>query len=367
MRFALVIASLGPGGAERVISELANRWMSQGHVVALITLDCPQNIPFYSLDPRIQLVQIDQKSQSTTYVGRFVEIIKRLFVLRQSIKSIRPDAVLSFVDITNLVTLLSCMRLNIPIVVSERIDPHHHPIPRPYKWLRRKLYRLAQRIVVQTRSAADYFDGELQNKITIIPNFVQRPVVCAEIRPKVQTIVSAGRLERQKDFTTLIQAFDRVIRVESDLRLIIYGEGSERKNLTQLVESLNLSDKVFFPGATQYLAAELVKADIFVFPSLYEGFPNALCEAMALGLPVVASNCSGNTDIVRDGVDGRLFPVGCVDDLTMRLLELIQAENQRVDLAENAKDVVQRFSADTILKLWDQLFLPSSDGQTTEV
>src|SRR5690606_29753976 len=108
-----------------------------------------------------------------------------------------------------------------------------------------------------------------------------------------------------KGFGALITAFSEIVLQKPDITLTIYGEGAERQNLESLIRGLNLTASVFLPGTVRDVEGIMYQADLFVFPSHYEGFPNALCEAMAMGLPVIASNCSGNIDIIREGVDGR--------------------------------------------------------------
>lgn len=352
MRLALVIASLGVGGAERVISWLANHWASKGHDVFLITLDSSDRAPFYPLNSCINVIHLDLLNAGSSGFLRLFYIARRLFILRQAIKKIAPSRILSFIDITNLTTLIACWGLKIPVVVSERIDPHYYDIPRMYGLVRPFVYRLAQRVVVQTQSAARYFKGM---HIDIIANAVEPQKDQACIRPGIRTIVAVGRLCQQKNFGVLIQAFSRINT--SHIKLVIYGEGPMRDEWQKLAQDLGIAEKVSFPGVVDTIMQEVSKADIFVFPSLYEGFPNALAEAMALGLPVVASQCSGNTDLVQDGVNGRLFAAQNDQALALILTELIDDEPQRLQLAQKAREVVVQFESSHILSLWDSVFL----------
>ncbi|ETZ04402.1 exopolysaccharide phosphotransferase [Holospora undulata HU1] len=209
-------------------------------------------------------------------------------------------------------------------------------------------------MVVQTQSAADFFKN-LRN-LLVIPNAVKKPSLQKiTALDQAKHIISVGRLCPFKGFDTLIQAFARLYSNYPHLRLTIYGEGNEREHLQSLINSLNLQERVSLPGATQEIHQKLVEADLFVFPSLYEGFPNALAEAMSAGLPVIASNCSGNIDIVRDGMDGRLFPVGDVLKLAALMEELVCDPNTRGHLGEEAKTVAERFHPDLIFHKWDQL------------
>lgn len=354
MNLALIISFLTSGGAERASSELANHWVSENHQVTIITFASPDSKPFYHLDRNINLIQLDQGSTKTFLIIRLANILKRLFCLRKTLKTLKPNIVISFMDTTNMTTLLASLGLKTPVIVSERTDPNHHYLPSFYQKLRVFIYKKAAAVTVQTKAAADFFKN-LKN-ICIIPNAISKPDVAKQMNSSsIQHIVSVGRLCPFKNFDTLIRAFANLIKHYPDLKLTIYGEGAERTNLENLIKKLNLQDKVYLPGAIENINEALVAADLFVFPSQYEGFPNALCEAMACGLPVIASNCSGNIDVVRDGIDGLLFPVGDITALTNIALALIKNPEQRQSLSENAKTICERFSTDRIYGLWDQI------------
>lgn len=353
MKITLIISSLNTGGAERVLSNLANYWDGKEHDVTIITLAIDE--PFYPLSETIKIKQLDQISaEREKFLTRVFKITKRLYFLRKAIQKSEPNMVLSFVDITNITTLIACIGLKIPIIVSERIDPHFHKIPRFYKTLRRCFYSHAKKVVVQTKSAAAYFK-DLKN-VVIIPNAVQKiKPIKRDFSLPITHVISVGRLCEQKGFTTLIKAFAEIYKSHPHMRLTICGEGEERSNLETLTKSLNRADCVFLPGTVADIEKALSAADLFVFPSLYEGFPNALCEAMAAGLPVIASNCSGNIDVVQDGVNGRLFPVGDMEALFLLMKELVSDPFQCQMLAKSAVTLSDHYSQETICQKWDSI------------
>ncbi len=356
MHITLIISSLTSGGAERVLSGLANHLVSKGHLVSLITLAPPDSQPFYFLNPQINLVQINQISFEFSIIKRLRNIFRRVVCLRKTIKNLNPNVIISFVDITNITTLISSIGLKIPIIISERIDPNFHKIAKFYKWLRLKFYPFSSKLIVQTNSVAEYFPQNFKKLIKIIPNPVAIPKYKKNIySEKITSIITVGRLVKQKDHNILINVFAKLSVNYPDLTLTIYGEGAERQNLENLIASLNLQEKVKLPGAIKNIQEALIKADLFIFPSRYEGFPNALCEAMAVGLPVIASNCSGNIDIIRDGIDGLLFSVGDIELLTKITVELLNGSDKCKYLAENAKQICNRFHPDNIFALWEQL------------
>lgn len=353
MKITLVISSLSAGGAERVLSNLANYWAEKGHNVTMVTLSLGE--PFYQLSDTIKLTQIDQVSgEDTRFVKRMFQLVQRVFFLRKEIIKSKPDVVVSFIDVTNITTLIACIGLKTPVIVSERIDPHFHPIPSFYKFLRRCFYSHAKKVVVQTKSAAAYFK-KLKN-VVIIPNAVRKiKSLERDFSLSIKHIISVGRLCEQKDFPTLIKAFAEIHKSHPDMILTMYGEGPDRANLEALIQSLSMTDCVFLPGTVTNIEKVFLAVDLFIFSSLYEGFPNALCEALAAGLPVIASNCTGNVDVVSDGVNGRLFPVGDVGKLVLIMNELIVDLDQRQNLSENAITLSDFFSLDKINCLWDDV------------
>jgi GalNAc-alpha-(1->4)-GalNAc-alpha-(1->3)-diNAcBac-PP-undecaprenol alpha-1,4-N-acetyl-D-galactosaminyltransferase len=314
MHIVLTISSLQAGGAERVLSTLANAWVDRGHQISLITLAAPHETPAYSLDPRVHLVQLNEKGGKGASPGvRMFQILKRTFKLRKTIKQRKPDVVISFIDIMNVGTLLATRFLRIPIVVCERTHPSYHQIPLLYQKLRRITYPWARNVISQTQDASNHFLWLPLQKRVVIPNLIKAPRLQkkeSDISKPIRHIISMGRLCPNKGFQLLIEAFSELQKPHVSLKLTIYGEGEMRERLEALIQDLHLTDQVFLPGMVTDVEEALCAGDLFVFPSYYEGFPNALCEAMAVGLPVIASKCSGSVDIITDGFNGRLFEVG---------------------------------------------------------
>jgi GalNAc-alpha-(1->4)-GalNAc-alpha-(1->3)-diNAcBac-PP-undecaprenol alpha-1,4-N-acetyl-D-galactosaminyltransferase len=356
---ALVISSLSSGGAERVLSELANAWADEGYKVSLITLASPEIKPFYPLSKKINLIQLDQSTdEKSGILLRLRGIWKRIIALRKTFRQLNPDLILSFVDVMNITTLLSAKGLGVPLLVAERTNPKYYRLSFVYKGMRTLVYPWATKVIVQTQSAADYFAKRLQSKITVIPNFVkpaEKMKSITQVRKLVHKIISVGRLNGFKGFQDLIKAFAPLVSVYPNIELTIYGEGEERDSLESLIQSLDMQGRIHLPGAVKNVYEALYQADLFVFPSHYEGFPNALCEAISVGLPTIASNCSGNIDVVQNGINGRLFPIGDVPVLTVLLRELIEDKDQRVKLYKEGAKISDQFSEIRVLKMWEQV------------
>lgn len=359
MRITLVISRLGSGGADRVMSLMANHWVEHGRKVTLVTLGGEAD--WYGLHPSVKRVRLDLLS-SSPHIGRALRNnLERVKRLRRELRRSRPDVAIAFGDATNVLTLIASFGLRIPVIVSERIDPRHHPIGLIWTGLRSLLYPSAKALVVQTDAVRDWAKTVVKEKaIYIIPNPL-KPVLngsefnasrCSDDR----TLVAVGRLNRQKGFDLLLRALAKCIEKHAVWSLVILGEGEERGSLEALVAELGLKDKVSLPGRVKEPAQILQRADLFVLASRYEGFPNVLLEAMACGLAVISTDCaSGPRAIIRDGLDGVLVPPNSIDALALAMDRLMANEAERQRLGARAVEVVERFSIDKIMKMWDVL------------
>lgn len=357
MKLLFFISSLQCGGAERVCASLCSHWADHGWEVTLATFDDGSAPPFFPLSPRVRHLTLGLQRRSTGLVHSVVNNLRRVPRLRRLVARERPDRVLAFIDGTNVLALLAARGSGIPVVVSERIDPAHHPIPLAWRVLRRLTYPWAHAIAVQTRAAAAYFPASWQSRIVVLPNPVPAPQGAAAgpatSRPARRTVVAMGRLERQKGFDLLIRAFASIAPARPDWDVTILGEGGEREALEADVARAGLSGRVRLPGRERDVASILRRSDLFVLPSRYEGFPNALCEAMACGLPVIAFDCpSGPAEIVHDGIDGRLVPAEDVAALAAALYELSGDEDARRSLGARASEIGARFSLPAVAALW---------------
>ena len=357
----LVISTMRSGGAERVMSKLANYFASKGYKVTLITFVAPTEKPFYTLDNRITQLPLNCLSFHKNMFVYGLNVIKCLYVLRKALKKIESDVVISFMESVNVATLLAGYRLKIPMIVSERIDPKYHilyptKIQSIFNKIRNKTYCWARALVVQTQSALNFFPQSIQKNAVIIPN----PVNTSKyghyiVKETVHNIISVGRLCRQKDHVTLFKAFAKLLEKYQNLKLTIYGEGPERKSLETLIADLKLKNFISLPGTTADIEKNLFESDLFVFPSRYEGFPNALCEAMAIGLPVIGSDCSGNVDVIKNNINGFIFKQTDVEDLYGQMLTLIEDHHLRKQLSTEAKKISIDYSEDKIYARWDRL------------
>lgn len=361
MHITLVISTFAAGGAERVMSVMANYWAEQGKDITLITLS-PQSSDWYKLHPRVKRVGLGILSISTHIGQAICSNVRRVIWLRRALRKAHPDVVISFLDTTNVLTLMASWGLGIPVVVSERNDPREYSIGLAWSVLRSVFYRYADAVVVQSSAIRDWGLRLPGIKDTyVIPNPMS-PISngseqASRRHDSTHAIVAMGRLVRQKGFDILIEAFGRCAAKHPDWSLVILGEGHERVSLQTLAANMGIKDRVHLVGQVREPATILKGADLFVLSSRYEGFPNALVEAMACQLPVISTDCSsgGPRDIIRDGVDGILVPPKDGPALANAMDRLMADHEERQRLGRRAGEVVKRFSTDRIMKLWGGL------------
>jgi GalNAc-alpha-(1->4)-GalNAc-alpha-(1->3)-diNAcBac-PP-undecaprenol alpha-1,4-N-acetyl-D-galactosaminyltransferase len=362
MRLVLVAANLGPGGAEKVMTLLANAWARQGTCITLITLDGTTG-SFFPLDRSVERLATE------TFVGGpglLFRLVRDAVKLRRIVRRISPDAVVSFINSTNVLVLLALLGTRYPRVVSERSDPAIAPLGAFWRALRWMLYPTADRVVVQTSSAAAFFRGRVMRKVAVIPNPVIMPPgnMPADVDVPRPAIVSLGRFTEEKRFVDLIDAFATVAPRHPEWSLMIAGDGPLRADLERRIETLGLSGRARLPGLTKAPAAFLRRADIFVLSSRFEGFPNALCEAMALGRPVIATDCpSGPRHIVTHQSNGLLVPPMRPERLAEAIEALIGSPEKRAALGTAAALITETFAIGPILAEWTGVVLAVMAGR----
>jgi GalNAc-alpha-(1->4)-GalNAc-alpha-(1->3)-diNAcBac-PP-undecaprenol alpha-1,4-N-acetyl-D-galactosaminyltransferase len=360
MRLTLVISSLSAGGAEKVVAIMSNYWTEKGWQITLLTFDDGATRPFYDLDSRIKRIPLDLEGDSKNSLAAVWNNLRRVSALRSAIRQSKPDCVISFLDQVNVLTILAARRLKIPVIVMEQTYPPSHHIGRTWNLLRNRIYPRAAQVVGVTARALRNFSPRIQSRACVIHNPVLLPPLTGK-RPAGKlldrpALLAVGRLNQHKGYRLLLRAFAQLKDQHTNWTLTILGEGPLRHELEDLGQQLGISNRVKLLGRVSNPYDFLTQADIFVMASRYEGFPLALCEAMACGLPVIATDCpSGPKEIIRDGVDGLLVPTDDVDALARAINCLIEDEAMRLRLGSCATDVIERFGLEKIMRTWEEL------------
>jgi GalNAc-alpha-(1->4)-GalNAc-alpha-(1->3)-diNAcBac-PP-undecaprenol alpha-1,4-N-acetyl-D-galactosaminyltransferase len=360
VRIAVVIFSLRPGGAERVASTLVNGWARAGDDIIVVSFEAPAS-DFYRIEPSVRRVALEDGARSKSWRDYVGNNLRRVRLLRDLIRSLETDLVLSLGDKTNVLTLLATIGCGVPVIVAEHNDPRRHSIGAAATALRRVLYPRACRVVVLTPGIASWAKGVVGlASVRVIPNPLDTQFTKEHATAKKTqnpTIVAMGRLVPQKGFDLLLKAFAHCLPEHSGWRLHIYGEGTEREKLLTIADSLGISSKVDFNPPTKEPERVLRESHLFVLSSRYEGFPMALLEAMACSLPVISFDCqSGPSEMISNGVNGILVPPGDVSALASAMNRLMGDEQTRRSLSSRAAEVAERYGFPQVNAMWRELF-----------
>ena len=353
-----VIDSMKCGGMQRVAASLVSAWARNGNRVTLVTFDTAER-DFFKLDRGVERIGMGVEGKSESLLERVTRTARRTIGLRRVLSRTAPDVLVSFGEKTNITLLAAVLGMNVPTVISERTDPRQHrqhPVWRASRYL---TYRLAQSVVLQTTTVRDWAAEFLQpGRLDVIANPVDVGAASGAPLSYVQRenqIVGLGRLSREKGFDLLIEAFSAI--EAQGWRLVIAGDGAYRPQLVAQVERLGIQDRVEFLGAIDDPFSVLRASKVFVLSSRYEGFPNALLEAMACGCSVVSFDCdSGPRDLIDQAVNGVLVPPEDVAALTGSLQDLTSCSERAEQLASAASDSVSLYSMESILRKWEAVF-----------
>ncbi|MEK6477766.1 glycosyltransferase family 4 protein [Catalinimonas sp. 4WD22] len=358
MKICFLVPSLVAGGAEHVMSHMANFWANKSYSVSIITLNHPQETPFYPLEEGVDLIQLNLLEKGNSF-QKAVLFFKQWNAIRREINIIKPNVLIAFLDITILLALTVRPFIQAKVIVSERNNPYLNETNPLLKKINHFLYRFSDQLVLQTNQIAHTFPHHLQNKIRIIPNPVLPPSHKLQDKSQEQsthTIISMGRLKWQKGYDILIKAFAPLAKAHKEWSLVIIGEGDERHHLESLCRQEGVSEQVQLVGRRYNPYDMLKEASVFVLSSRFEGFPNALCEAMAIGLPCVATQCQfGPEEIIEHNVNGILVKVN--DEIALRnaLELLIESSTLRKKLGEHALKITERFALAKVMNQWELL------------
>ncbi|WP_276348726.1 glycosyltransferase family 4 protein [Daejeonella sp. JGW-45] len=351
----LNIYSLRNGGAERVMANLANHLTVRGYEVYIITIGNAES--GYELSSDIKIIELGFDSLNSGLVASIKKFLKTVKAIHKNFVIIKPDLCISFMTETNIISLIAGKLCHVPVIVSERTNPLKHSISSVYSFLRKSLYKYATEVVLQTEGVLAFYRKNLKIKnLQVIPNpiLIRDFMPCEEIKKK--TILSVGRLSQEKGHLLLINAFAKSDAVKLGWKLIIVGSGPMQNFLFEQVVHLKLTDYIEFKGRSLNVYEYLKEAGIFVLPSSYEGFPNALMEALSVGVPSISTNCDfGPSDLIHDGINGLLVETDNVTDLKEKINTLLHSDSKRADFRAEGPRSMKRFNYEIIMHKWESL------------
>lgn len=357
MNICFTTIGLNFGGAERVTSILANKLTEYGHKVTIIILNEDHTIA-YSIHENVNILYM----QSACF-NKFGNLSKLIIKLRQLLKSVNPDVVLSFSNTTFTFTWLATMGMKIPLIFSERNDPN------VIKGMKDKAFqnialKMAKKIVFQTNGAKNYYTkNKIQKKSVVILNPFSTNNIdnISECVVRKKEIVSVGRLTQQKNQKLLINAFIKIANLVPDYNLVIYGEGNLRSELEEMISSNKMENRIFLPGTKKDVLTRINSAALFVLTSDYEGLPNALIEAMALGLPCISTDCSpgGARELIKDHINGIVVPVNDEEQLIESIRYMLDNSNEAKKMGQEAKAIINLLDENIVAKQWEKVIISS--------
>jgi glycosyltransferase involved in cell wall biosynthesis len=352
LRIVFILAGLGAGGAEKIINMLAHHRLARGDRIHIFALTAPDNGSYFPYDGRIS---VDSFGAGERGWKNLLRIGRRMSRLRRRIRDLDPDLVVSFLTKINVQASFIARTLGVPVIVSERNNFRAQRMSPFWRLASTIGFLCSTCIVMQTEAARAALPFPLRKRSEVIPNPVSNDRFEPGTEADARHVVAVGRLDIQKGFDLLLQAFAIARRRRTDLRLTVFGEGPERASLEAQARTLNIEDAVSFPGVTAVPGAWRSSADIFVLSSRFEGFPNVLAEAMAAGIPSIAFDCDwGPREVIKHRDNGLLVPFEDTVALADSLVELASDGELRQKMSERSMSDT-RFSAAAILAQWDTL------------
>jgi len=359
MKILIYISNLGAGGAEKVVSLMANYWAEKNEVILLTSSELADD--FFVISSKVRRISTGFKPSKKKLLQKVIEHYKDLKGLRDTVKVIKPDVIISHMDIANVRMLLATINLKIPVIVEDHNNPYLKGMTQPWKLLKPLSYLFADRVILLLPELAVYYPKYLyrHNFFSYIPNPLNIPKNIIDskdvILPK-PTFIAVGSLTYQKGLNYLLEAFAICHTEIPEWNLVLIGDGPLMEELVALSQKLNIENNCLFLGRVSNPYTIMSQADIYVMSSRYEGFPVALCEAMGLGLPCISFNCpTGPSNIIEDNSNGLLIEYLDVDKLAQSMYTLASDKKKQESLSKKAIKINNLLKIDTIMQKWDDV------------
>lgn len=348
----------GFGGAEKQIIMLANEMSRRGHSVYLLSLAAHN--PCYPIDPKVEFIKLVENCDKNS----IKRIWKRYLLLRKEIIKIVPDVVINFwLQSVYLIALISKKYYG-KLIYSERGDPGDTEYSGIKGMLRNLSFRRVDQFVFQTKAAKKYFSNEIQMRASVIYNavLIDKQMIGSWTGEK-KIVVSVGRLSKQKNFRVLIDAFKEIADMYQDYQLQIYGEGELKPLLEDYIKESKLEDRIYLMGVTNKLHEAVKNCKVFVLSSDYEGMPNALIEAMAIGVPCISTNyrpVNSVKEFMVDNEAGLISNPDDANDLSFKIKTLLSDKSMQKRFSEKGIENISKYSYQNVYNAWEMLIMQVS-------
>lgn len=343
MKICFLIPSMTGGGAERVTANLANKMDEMGHEVTILMVASDEVA--YHLSEGIKVNTFGSRSH-----GALIGRVKKIFEFRRYFKAHKDTVFIAMATETNMFAALASIGIPVKLLVSERSNPERFE----QKKMRDFTYMFVKKIVFQTEDASSCFSKRLQDVGRIIANPVAEGTLEPFYGERSKRFVAVGRLQEVKNHKLLLEAFAEIAAEYEDYDLYLYGEGKTEEQLREQCRQLEVAERVHFEGFCSDVNEKIRDASAYILTSDYEGISNSLLEAMAMGIPVVSTDCpiGGSRMLIEHKKNGLLIPVGDKSALTEAMRYIIEHAEDAKRMGEEAEKVKERFSIQAIADAW---------------
>ncbi len=342
-RIVFVLPDMAGGGTERVVALLANEYVKRGYPVTILLFAGSHTA--YPLDERIELFVAGETSGGKASVR-----LKRIWQMRKFYKAHKGCYIFAFSVMGAVFSVVSSLGIPHRMLVSERNDPSQYEHPH----IRNLAYRRAEKLVLQTEDMRRQFPVKLQKMAVVIPNPVADEVPLPFMGERKKRVVSVARLQPQKNHRLLLDAFAEFQQKFSDYELHIFGVGELEEQLRGQAKKLGIEEKVIFRGFSTNVKQEIWDSAMFVLSSDYEGISNSMIEALAMGVPVISTDCpvGGARAYIENNVSGILTSVGDMKALTDAMSRIARDSMLAKKLSENGVKIKETYGLSRIADKW---------------
>ena len=352
-----VIPTLSLGGAERVISVLSTAISQSREVVVLKYYDTPNE---YEIGENVKVVNLSGGDEKEYRKIGYFQKLKRI---RKIIKAEKPHCVIPFLFHVSLSVCVATVFLKTDVFQSIRIDPATSPASKWQRVLRDGMVANSKCTFVQNKAQKKYFKEKHHKKIHVVYNPVYDKIFSCENKGGGDDyiVTAMGRVETQKNFPMLIDAFEKAFDNNASAKLLIYGQGSKFDEIDNYIKSKGLTQKVKMMGRTDDVISAFEKTNVFVLSSDFEGMPNALIEAMAAGVPCISTDCpTGPSDLIENEVNGLLVPVNDTDAMCTALQKMASGDIDTKKMGKAAQNTIKELCsaqqiADRFIKICEDI------------
>lgn len=362
-KIVFTIDTNNAGGGERVIATLANYMASKGYETCVINSDSDSS--FYKLNSEVKVLKMGLNTTKGK-IASVRRLISKYKYLRKYFKEYRPDAVVTFLFNMEAPTILAGLAAHTNVIASVRNSASRYP--KPQRLFRRFFYPKIKGVVFQSKLVQNFTDyKQLTNSVVImnpLPVEIGNKMEPVQYEDRKNYIINVGRLDHQKNQKMLIDAFKMIEADFPDFKLLIFGEGGMRKELENYIESNNMANRIHLMGEVREATKKYRDAKLFVLSSDYEGFPNALAEAMIYGIPSISTDFDSGvaSELIREGENGWLVDVGDTQKLAQKMRAALAMGEDINRIAEKGTDLFEILNSNVICKEWEQ-FLFNYDGE----